>query len=154
MTKTKECPANVTPVTITTPSDVAKGQDRLQKLIKEESRLVKGRFRTFEPDGATVRIQIRKYKELPMFDMHMTDGGEYEIPLYVARHLNGVDAVAHKRNGKTGSCSYPIHGFKWDPSKPMPQSAEGAGGAPVPVVGINKTVRRFGFESLEFNTGE
>lgn len=130
-------------------------QSRLQRLIKEESKIVKGRFRCFDSPGSRQRIQVRKYKEVPMFDKWMTDGEAYEIPLYVARHLNGIDAVAEGLNGKIGSCSYPIHGFKWETNRPMPHSQEGLGpnnefGIPIPLTNVAKRVRRFGFESLEF----
>lgn len=131
------------------------GADRLQQLIKEEIRNVKGRFRCFEAPGSRQTITVKKYKDVPMFKKEMVDGEVYEIPLYVARFLNGTDAVARDRNGDVGSCSYPVHGFKWNPSEPLPSSALGAGpsgemGIPVPLVGVAKRIRRFGFESLEF----
>jgi hypothetical protein len=129
---------------------------KLEKFIEEEKKLVKGRFRSFQNPGETMRIQVRKYPAVPMFDKSMTDGEAYEVPLYVARHLNGIDATAEAINGKLGTCSYPVHGFKWDPSKPLPSSTmgngpDGQGGIPVPLVGVAKRIRRFGFESLEFD---
>lgn len=131
---------------------------RLEKMISEEIKVVKGRFRSFQNPGETIRIQVRKYPGVPMFDKAMTDGEAYDVPLYVARHLNGIDATAEAINGKLGTCSYPVHGFKWDPNQPMPASAMGAGpdgqgGIPVPILGVAKRVRRFGFESLEFDSG-
>ncbi|NJL54197.1 hypothetical protein HC928_02775 [bacterium] len=149
--------ASVTPTHVE--ESVSLGIDaksRLQALVKEEGKMVKGRFRCYETPGSEQTIIVRKYKELPMFKMKMVDGEVYEIPLYVARHLNGIDVVAQNLNGNIGSCSYPIHGFKWNPSQPMPASAMGAGsttgqpGIPVPIIGVSKRVRRFGFESLEF----
>lgn len=140
---------------ITLDSKKLDAQERLAKLVKEETRLVKGRFRCFETPGSRTTITCKKYKDVPMFKKEMVDGEIYEIPLYVARFLNGQDAVARDRNGDTGTCSYPVHGFKWNPGDPMPQSALGMGsngelGIPVPLVGVAKRVRRYGFESLEF----
>jgi hypothetical protein len=158
MTKAKvatEVPNPVQVVSFDIKKDAA---EKLKKFVEEERRLVKGRFRCFESPGSRQRIMYRKYKELQMFDKWMTDGEIYEIPLYVARHLNGVDVTAGAIDGKVGSCSYPVHGFKWDQSQPMPQSALGTGaagepGIPVPLVGVAKRIRRYGFESLQFDVG-
>lgn len=133
--------------------------DRYQKLLKEETKKVKGRFRCYETPGGNLRVQQRKFKEEPMFDKTMMDGEVYEVPLYVARYLNGMDGGAHAVNGKIGSCSYPVHGFKWNSNGPMPTSGEGTGpsgepGIPVPLIGVAKRVQRFGFESLEFGADD
>jgi hypothetical protein len=131
-------------------------KDRLQRLIEEETKMVKGRFRCFENPGSLCRIQIRKYKEVPMFDKWMADEGVYEIPLYVARHLNGIDACAEALNGKINSCAYPVHGFKSE-NDILPASqdryVEGLGPSYVPLNSNAKYVRRYGFESMEFNVG-
>lgn len=131
------------------------GADRLKKIIEEDIKIVKGRFRCYETPGAIEKITVKKYKDVPMFVKTMIDGEVYEVPKYVARHLNGIDAVARDRNGDIGSCSYAVHGFKWDKQGPMPASTPGVGpngepGTPVPLIGIAKRVRRFGFESMEF----
>lgn len=136
---------------------------KLEELIKEESRLVKGIFQCFETPGATVKITVVKYPKIPRFEKSMTDGESYEIPLYVARHLNGIDASANamadpsRRNANIGSCSYPVHGFVMKSNELQP-SALGVGGGnemgiPVPIVGVSKRVKRFGFQSLEFASG-
>lgn len=127
---------------------------RLQQFMEEERKMVKGRFRCYETPGSRTRIQVRKYKDLPMFDKTMIDNEVYEVPLYVARHLNGVDVTAQHINGKINSCSYPVHGFTFQGNN-FPQSVEGSGpngeaGVPVPLIGVAKRVRRYGFESLEF----
>ena len=62
--------------------------------------------------------------------------------------------TAQHINGKVNSCSYPIHAFTFQGNQ-MPQSVEGSGpngeaGVPVPLIGVAKRVRRYGFESLEF----
>ncbi len=177
MTKVKGLAESVTPVA-TAPSESSESvhvsktsnqatREILERFMKEESRLVKGRFRCFETPGSTTRIQHKKYPTTPemlkrggtfgvdMFDKTMTDGEVYEIPLYAARWLNGVDVTAKELDGKIGSCSYVTHGFKWSPGQPMPTSAQGngpdgQGGIPVPIIGVGKRTRRYGFESLEF----
>lgn len=133
--------------------EVKARKDRLHAFVVEESKLVKGRFRCFDNPGSSVRIQVRKYKELPMFDKTMIDEGTYEVPLYVARHLNGIDATATHINGKVNSCSYPIHGFKAVGDQlPGSQEVMGPDGLTLaPRDNIVKRVRRYGFESLEFS---
>jgi hypothetical protein len=124
----------------------------LDKFIKEETKLVKGKFRNFEIPGASQRIFYKKYPHpVPVFDKVMHDGEIYEIPLYVARHLNGIDVTAKGINGKINSCAYPTHGFKMDPSKGIPESRE-EGGIIMPSSVPTKWTRRYGFESLEFNS--
>lgn len=128
-------------------------KDKLQAFIQEETKMVKGRFRCFDNPGSSVRIQVRKYKGVQMFDKTMIDEGTYEIPLYVARHLNGIDATATFINGKVNTCSYPVHGFKSDGNN-LPASYETVGPDGLtlaPLDNIAKRVRRYGFESLEFS---
>lgn len=131
-------------------------KDRLQEFVKEETKMVKGRFRCFETPGQTCHIQIRKYKDVPMFDKWMVDEGIYEVPLYVARHLNGIDATATSLNGKINSCAYPIHGFKSENDQLAPSQEAlipGMGPSYVPLNNNAKYQRRYGFESMEFNVG-
>lgn len=135
------------------PETLKSARNKLDAFIKEDTVMVKGRFRCFDNPGSSVRIQIKKYKDVPMFDKTMIDEGTYEIPLYVARHLNGIDATATHLNGKIHSCSYPVHGFKTD-GMHLPESYEGLGpDGPTlfPKEHIAKRVRRYGFESLEFS---
>ncbi len=122
----------------------------LKKFIEEETKTVKGRFKNYETPGGRTRIMVKKYPGVEMFDKWMEDGQMYEIPLYVARHLNGVDITAKSIGGKVGTCSYPVHGFKSTDGNLNP-SMLGDGGIPVPIVGVAKRVRRYGFESLEFD---
>lgn len=129
-------------------------RDRLQKFVQEESKLVKGRFRCYETPGSMQRIQQRKYKELPFFDKWMTDGQVYEVPLWVARWLNGIDVTAQAINGQINSCSYPIHGFQMQHAndlRPGEESLSEGGMTIVPRENIVKRERRYGFESLEFS---
>ena len=152
MTKLKEMEnKEEAPVNILIPKSTKElAREALAKFIVEETKMVKGRFRCFETAGATTRIQVRKYPGVPMFDKSMTDGEMYEVPLYVARHLNGIDVTARAVDGKIYTCSYPVHGFKYNGDL-APASAIGEGGVPVPLIGISKRIRRFGFESLEFD---
>lgn len=135
------------------PSTKEKAKERLEKLMKDDLRMVKGIFKFFECPGGSQRIQLRKYKG-HFFDKTMMDEQEYTIPLYVARHLNGVDITAEHLNGKTNSCAYPIHGFKsvdgnLNPSQ-LGMGPSGEGGIPVPLVGPVRWKRRFGFHYSEF----
>ncbi len=157
MVKGQEISKSVTPEQVIdiTAERRAEGATRLKKLIAEEVKTVKGRFRCFDAPGSRQTVTCKKYKEVPTFKKEMIDGEVYEVPLYVARFLNGIDAVARDRDGQVGTCSYPIHGFKWNPGDPMPPASLGVGpsgemGVPVPLIGVAKRVRRFGFESLEF----
>ena len=147
-------PVSVTPVVeapfISSDAKVA-AREKLDRCIKDDTKTVKGRFRCFETPNSSTRIQIKKYKEVPMFDKTMTDGEVYEVPLYVARHLNGTDITATAIDGKVNSCSYPVHGYHWAPGQEAPKSAgDGVSGNVVPLLGVSKRVRRYGFESLEF----
>lgn len=140
---------------------VAKGikeiaRAKLDEFIKEETKIVKGIFQCFESPGASLEIYVKKYPGIAPFRKTMTDGLIYEVPLYVARHLNGTDVTAgalgdaSTKNSSIGSCSYPIHGFIWKPGEQAPNNLNGDAGIPVPIVGITKRIKRFGFQSLEF----
>ena len=141
---------------------------KLHELMKEEGRLVRGTFQCFESPGSTQKITYKKYPTpadmrkrgaeggLEPFSKEMTDGYEYEIPLYVARFLNGTDVTAGlmgdaKKNTLIGSCSYALHGFIAHGDN-LPASQLNAG-IPVPIAGITRRVKRYGFQSLEFAHG-
>lgn len=115
--------------------DLAK--EKLEKYRNEETKMVKGIFQFFECPNATAHIFVSKYSGVQPFNQVMEDGKEYEIPLYVARHLNGIDITAEAIEGKVGSCSYPVHSHILD-------------GMGNPTVSVGKRVRRFGFQSMEF----
>jgi hypothetical protein len=137
---------------------------KLDEFIKEETKLVRGVFQCFETPGAKVKITVRKYPGVPAFIKELTDGMMYEIPLYVARFLNGSDVTAgamgdpNTRNHKIGTCGYGIHGFKMNNQADLRPSIDGfvpeyGTGVPVPVVQIVGEKRRFGFQSTQF-TGD
>lgn len=148
---------SVLPTGVAEPKDDVvkqKGKERLEKLIKDELRMVKGTFQFFECPGGSQKIIIRKYKNVPMFSQIMVDGCEYTIPLYVARHLNGIDVTAEYVNGKINSCAYPVHGFISAGSDLAPSQMgfgpRGEGGIPVPVIGPARWKRRYGFQYSQF----
>ena len=142
----KECTQALTPKEI--------GRAKLAKIIEEEGkRYVKGRFRNYETPGASAEIQVRKFPEdkVPMFKKRMNDNEVYEIPLYVARHLNGTDRCAEAVGGKIYSCSHLVHGFGVKPDGSFADMKEDDHGIPVPIF-TNKYKKRYGFESLEFDS--
>ena len=132
-----------------TAKEIAK--KKLARIIEEEGKkLVKGRFKNYETPGAAADIIVRKFpeKDVPLFKKKMTDGEVYEIPLYVARHLNGTDVCAEAVGGKINTCAYLVHGFAANPDGSVVKSEDS--GIPVPIL-TNKYKRRYGFESLEFS---
>lgn len=129
---------NITPVSaVPVSSDrKAEGKAKLEKYMKEELRNVKGIFQFFECPGMGAKITVRKYPG-HMFEKEMVDGQEYEIPLYVARFLNGIDVTAEAINGKLGTCSYATSSYLMDKNG-------------VPIITQEKRKKRFGFQSMEF----
>lgn len=133
---------------------------RIEEFMKEEMRMVKGIFKCFETPGATVKIIVKKYPGTQPFAKLMTDGETYEVPLYVARHLNGIDITSgamgdfKEKNIKIGTCSYPVHGFKWNGQGLPPQALESQLDGNAVLLPSNtqivKRIQRYGFQSLEF----
>lgn len=111
--------AKTTTVTADAPED-----DKLYRMWKEESRLVKGVFRCREPEGGSVTFPFRKYKWDQTKWYTLVDGETYEIPLAVARHLNA-------------NCSYPVHSHILGPDGKQ-------------TVDTKKVKSRMNFESLDF----
>lgn len=171
---------NVTPmvdVPHITKSRKELANQKLKELMNEEGRLVRGMFQCFDNPGASQKVTYKKYPTpaemrkrgseggLEPFSMVMTDGCEYQIPLYVARFLNGVDVTAGAmgddltKNINIGSCSYGVHGFRMQGNQMVP-SQEGIIATPsggvatlLPTSGVTKRVKRYGFQSLEFAQG-
>ena len=126
--------------------------EKLKPFMDEEAyKIVKGRFKNYECPGAAATITCQKYPGVPVFKKNMTDDNIYEIPLYVARFLNGIDITAPCR--RIDTCSYAIHGFKWEKDENAPPSIDG-GDKMIPALHVAKRVRRYGFESLAFDTEE
>jgi hypothetical protein len=127
-------PTEVAPAYI--PNRKEEARRKLEKFMQEETKTVKGIFQFFESPGMATKITVRKYPG-HLFEMTMTDGQEYTIPLYVARFLNGIDVTAEKIGGNIGTCSYEVHQHIMD--------ANG-----LPIISHAKRKKRFGFQSLEF----
>lgn len=127
-------------------------EDKIRKIAEEEKRLVKGRFRNYETPGTAAYIYVKKFHEkyAKPFEQTLLDNEMYEIPLYVARFLNGVDVTAKEANCKINTCAKLIHGFQQASSGDFPLSK--TDGIPVPII-TGKYSRRYGFESLEFDIG-
>jgi len=114
------------------------GKERLHKIMAEESRLVRGVFKCYECPGASAKISVRKYPDQHTSTFTFLDGQEYEIPLWVARHLNGIDATAGELKGKIHSCAVPIHHFQIDPRTGLSS------------IEVGTVRRRYGFQSMDF----
>jgi len=99
--------------------------DKVYRMWKEESQMVKGVFRCLQPIGGNVKFAFRKYKWDETKWYTMFDGQEYEVPLAVARHLNK-------------NCNYPVHSH-----------ILGADGNPT-VDLAGKKMSRMNFESTTF----
>lgn len=125
---------------------------KLRKFAEEEKRLVKGRFRNYETPGGTATISIKKYHEkyMPPFVKTMMDNEMYEIPLYAARFLNGIDVIANAADCKINTCAHLVHSYAPNSDGSFKKSENDGGGITVPIV-TGKYCRRYGFESLEFN---
>lgn len=121
----------------------ALGKQKLEKFMKEELKNVKGIFQFFEAPGQSATITVRKYPG-HFFSKSMQDGQEYEIPLYVARFLNGIDVTAEGINGKLNTCGYTIKQYQTEHGKSSILDSQGN-----PILG-EKIKRRFGFQSMEF----
>ena len=109
--------------TTTITCDVAE-DDKIYRMWKEESKMVKGIFRCREPIGGSVHFFFRKYKWDKTTEYKMQDGETYEVPLGVARHLNA-------------NCCYEEHSH-----------ILGSDGNPT--LNKNKTVSRMNFENTDF----
>lgn len=134
-----------------------KHSQALLDLIKEETKTVKGIFRIYGADGnplegAWDKPTFRKFPEdlVAPFSQWMKDGEVYEVPLYIARFLNGYDGAAKARNGKINSCSFAVHRWKTTQhGEPVKSSVSHlAGATPVDMSEPDRYKRTFGFESL------
>lgn len=119
------------------PKVKSSSRDRLQKLMKEESRMVQGTFRFHECPGASLKVPMKKYKG-KVYNVDLQDGEMATIPLWVARWINGYDASAQALDGKIHSCGYPIHSNAID-------RVSGRS-----IIQIGQVRRRMAFESNEF----
>lgn len=102
------------------------GAEDIKKMRERDHKVVKGRFRCYEPVGGTMTFVFKKYKGDEVLKYTMVDGEIYDVPRMVAKHLNQ-------------NCWYPKHKHVLD-----------ANGNPIQDIG--KKVKRCGFESLEFDS--
>ena len=121
----------------------------LMDMLKEKDmRMVKGTFRNLECPGAEQLVHIKKYPGVA-YRKILRDGQRYEIPYYVASHLNGNDRVAEKIGGQVHSCQKVVNSYK------IPEGAMFAGSidddAAKPIPTPTTWSRRYSFDSLEFD---
>lgn len=152
MEKKKVEKEEVTFSNIQTKSKKEQGQELLKKFVEEEKKLVKGRLRCIETPGEARVFQARKYHPdlAPEFNMFMRDGEVYEIPLWYARWLNGIDVTATLLNGKINSCTHPTHAYLWNEKTGGP-ATDPRQSTVANAVHIGKHNPRYAFESLEFS---
>lgn len=86
--------------------------------------IVRGIFRFHEVEGGTMSFVYKAHKGDPVEKYVLEDGGIYNIPLGVARHLNE-------------DCWYPVHQYSQDDH-----------GKPLATIG--RKVRRCSFSPLDF----
>jgi len=125
-------------------------KEKIKQLIAEETVIVRGTFICFESPGGSTVVTVGKYPGIPVFKKTMKDGEMYDIPLYVARFLNGIDISAAaldtkpRANQVIGTCQYGVHGWKMDNSNDLKQG-QSTGDSVVPMSGVTKHVKRYGF---------
>lgn len=68
--------------------DKKKSSEMIEKLRKENAKLVKGIFRFIEVPGGSIEFAFREFPGEPVRVYEFFDGKEYEIPLGVAKHIN------------------------------------------------------------------
>ena len=121
----------------------------MEMLREKDMRLVKGTFRNIECPGADQLVHVKKYPG-QAYRRVLKDGQRYEIPYYVASHLNGNDRVAEKIGGQIHSCQKVTNSYK------IPEGAMFAGSidddtSPKPIPTPTTWTRRYSFDSLEFD---
>lgn len=103
-----------------TPDD----KKRLDYQRDQDREIVRGIFRFHEVQGAAMSFVYKAHKGDPVEKYVLQDGGIYNIPLGVARHLNE-------------NCWYPLHKYSQDEN-----------GKPLATIG--RKVRRCSFSPLDF----
>jgi len=96
----------------------------LLALREKDRKPVRGMFKFYECQGGLLEFSFRKYAQDQVERYNLVDGQIYTLPLGVAKHLN--------QNGW-----YPVYAHV--PGENFAQT-----------VRVEKKVRRFGFQSLEF----
>jgi hypothetical protein len=144
---TEECDREAKPIEALEVSPaVETPQQRLARVREEELKLVKGIFRNYENPGFDEYVCYEKYKGVPKFAQRMWDGQEYEIPLYIARFIQGYEALAPEGYRKTNSCAIPVGQIiHTDTGPAVPQTKSGS-----PITAPMRWQRRIGFEVAGF----
>lgn len=65
-------------------------KEKLDKVYKEESKLVKGTFKNLECPGGEIEFQFKKFPQDPLRVYTLEDGKNYDLPLCVAKHINNT----------------------------------------------------------------
>jgi len=99
-------------------------RELIEAKAKEESRIVKGRFKNLESAGAPISFWFRKHPTEQLKLYKFADGEIGEVPLSVARHL-------------TEQCYRTVHKYAVDHN-----------GKSLPIVGQRN--HRFAFMPLDF----
>ena len=138
-------------VVIKTASITPKDSKTLMQMhMEEDMKMVKGTFRNLECPGAEQLVEIRKYPGVE-YSKILRDGQRYEIPKYVALHINGIDRVAEKIGGQVHSCQQPTNAYKIPESGQLPRSVDDGGTLKPEIVPVAWR-RRYAFDSIEFNS--
>lgn len=61
---------------------------KTKELHAEESKLVKGVFKNLEAPGGKLEFAYRAFPQDPIRLYEFEDGGSYEVPVSVAKHIN------------------------------------------------------------------
>jgi len=113
-----------------------KNKENLKYKRDKDAEKVRGRFKFYEVPGGTLSFSFKAYKEDEVETYTLVDGDVYTIPLGVAKHLcnNGwypeygyIKGEQGDKGARTGFNNMTSDGMR-----------------------IEKKVRRFGFESMEF----
>lgn len=76
-----------------TKEELIKAEEKRQKALEEDSKMVTGTFKNLEVKGGDVTFSYRKYKEEPYRKYHFEDGETYTVPLGVAKHIKEMTKV-------------------------------------------------------------
>lgn len=79
---------HTTPRNPLNPQQKKEAKEKLDKLYKEESKIVKGVFKNIEAPGGEISFPYKKFPQDPLTIYTLKDGGTYDLPLCVAKHLN------------------------------------------------------------------
>lgn len=108
-----------------TPVDYSGRETTYEELRQEESKPVRGVFRSLIPVGGSVTFYFKKWKGDPVEKYHLEDGMNYTLPKAVVKHLQE-------------NCWEPIHAFSMDENNKQTIN-RGA-----------KKVKRFAFEVMDY----